>query len=82
MELFKDTHFDFIGRKWWFILPSLLLILAGVASLVANGGPRYGIDFTGGAVVDVRWEGPPPIERIRAAVERNDYDVPFTMIAP
>jgi preprotein translocase subunit SecF len=68
MELFKDTHFDFLGRKWWFILPSLILTFAGLASLVAKGGPRYSIDFQGGAVMEVRWPGTPPIERIRAAL--------------
>jgi preprotein translocase subunit SecF len=68
MELFKDTRFDFLRRKWWFILPSSILILAGVASLYLKGGPRYSIDFRGGAVMDVRWESAPPIERIRAAV--------------
>ena len=68
MELFKNTCFDFLGRKWWFILPSLILTFAGLISLVVNGGPRYSVDFLGGAVMDVRWEGAPPIERIRAAV--------------
>ena len=68
MELFRDTRFDFLGRKWWFILPSLILTLAGLVSLLVNGGPRYSIDFLGGGVMDARWEGPPPIERIRAAV--------------
>ncbi len=68
MELFRNTHFDFLGRKWWFILPSLILAFAGLVSLLVHGGPKYGIDFLGGAVMDVRWEGTPPIERIRAAV--------------
>jgi len=68
MELFKDTRFDFIGRKWWFILPSLILTAAGLASLAVKGGPLYSVDFKGGAVMEVRWEGAPPIERIRAAV--------------
>jgi preprotein translocase subunit SecF len=68
MELFKNTRFDFLGRKWWFILPALILTLAGLISLLVNGGPRYGIDFLGGAVMGVRWEGAPPVERIRAAV--------------
>ena len=68
MELFKDTHYDFLARKWWFILPSLLLTLAGIASLFMKGGPRYSIDFQGGAVMDVGWEGQPPVEQIRAAV--------------
>lgn len=69
MELFRNAHFDFLGRKWWFILPSLALLLAGIASLFAKGGPLYSIDFKGGAQMEVIWKGtPPPIERIRAAV--------------
>jgi preprotein translocase subunit SecF len=68
MELFRDTHFDFLGKKWWFIFPSLLLTLAGLFSLLINHGPRYSVDFLGGAVMDVRWQAVPPIERIRAAV--------------
>jgi preprotein translocase subunit SecF len=68
MELFRDTHFDFLGRKWWFILPSLILIFAGLVSIVAHGGSLYSIDFKGGAQMEVRWDTTPPIERIRAAV--------------
>src|ERR1700730_8958558 len=68
MELFRDAHFDFLGREWWFILPSLILILAGIASLLVKRGPLYSIDFKGGAQMEVRWEGTPPVERIRAAV--------------
>jgi preprotein translocase subunit SecF len=75
MELFKDTRFDFLRLKWWFILPSLILTLAGVASLFLKGGPRYSIDFRGGAVMEVRWESAPPVERIRAAVSSKLYGV-------
>jgi preprotein translocase subunit SecF len=71
MELFRDTRFDFLGRKWWFILPSLALTVAGLASLVAKGGPKYSIDFLGGAVMDVKWQGSPPVERIRSAVSSH-----------
>ncbi|HEX4276817.1 MAG TPA: protein translocase subunit SecF [Bryobacteraceae bacterium] len=68
MELFKDTRFDFLRRKWWFIVPSLVLTIAGITSLFLKGGPRYSIDFRGGAVMDVRWDTAPPVERIRSAV--------------
>lgn len=68
MELFRDAHFDFLGRKWWFILPSLVLMVAGFVSLLARGGPLYSIDFKGGAEMEVRWEGPPPVAQIREAV--------------
>lgn len=68
MELFKDTNFDFLGRKWPFITGSLVLIAAGVISLIAKGGPSYGIDFRGGALMYVRFASEPPISRIRAAI--------------
>ncbi len=68
MQLFRDTHFNFLGRKWWFIVPSLILTVVGSASLLAKKGPRYSIDFLGGAVMDVHWEGAPPISQIRTAL--------------
>ena len=68
MELFQNTRFDFLGRQRWFIALSLLVTLAGVFSLGVKHGPRYGIDFRGGAVMDVQWRGKPPVERIRGAL--------------
>ena len=68
MELFSNTHYDFLGMKWRFILPSLILLLAGLISLAAKNGPQYSIDFKGGAVMDVAWKDAPPVGRIRTAV--------------
>lgn len=71
MEIFKNTKFDFLGRKWPFIIVSLLLTAAGLASLVIKGGPRYGIDFTGGALMDVSFIKRPPAEEIRSALHKR-----------
>lgn len=68
MELLKHADFDFLGRKWTFIGLSLVLTAAGIASWVAKGGLRYGIDFTGGANVTVLFSGKPHIDRIRSAI--------------
>ncbi|MGH9633025.1 MAG: protein translocase subunit SecF, partial [Bryobacteraceae bacterium] len=69
MELFKNANYDFLGMKWPFIILSVIVILAGVVSLAMKGGPRYGIDFTGGALVYVRFEDKPPVNKIREALE-------------
>ena len=69
MELFKQTNFDFLGKKWPFIIASLILTVAGLVSLVMKGGPRYGIDFKGGAVLLVRFSQEPPVQQIRSALE-------------
>jgi preprotein translocase subunit SecF len=71
MEIFKQTNFDFLGKKWPFIGLSLLLTLAGIVSLAIKGGPKYGIDFNGGALMDVNFIHRPSAERIRAALRQK-----------
>jgi len=68
MELFRNTNFDFLGKKWPFIGLSLVLSAAGIASMIMKGGPRYGIDFRGGALVTVRFAQRPPVEKVRGAL--------------
>ena len=51
-----DTKIDFIGIKKIAFLLSAVLILAGVGSLLIKGGPKYGIDFAGGMIVQVKIE--------------------------
>lgn len=71
MEIFKQTNFDFLGKKWPFIILSLVLLGAGLVSLWVRGGPRYGIDFTGGALMDVNFIKRPPAEAIRSALHKK-----------
>lgn len=68
MELFKNPNIDFLGRKSIFYALSVLLLAAGVGSLIMKGGLKYGIDFTGGANISVRFAEAPPIDKIRSAV--------------
>jgi len=69
MELFKNTNFDFLGKKVPFIGASLVLTAAGLVSLAMKGGPSYGIDFKGGAVMYLRFNTEPPVQKIRSALE-------------
>src|SRR5579885_1739466 len=69
MELFKNTNYDFLGKKWPFIIASLILTAAGLISLAIKGGPKYGIDFAGGALLRVRFNQEPPVDKIRAAMQ-------------
>lgn len=68
MELFKNANFDFLGNKRPFIIASLVLVVASLASLAMKGGPKYGIDFRGGTLVYVKFADRPPIEKLRAAL--------------
>jgi len=68
MQIFKETNFDFLGKKWLFIGLSLVLLAGGLISLVVKGGPRYGIDFKGGALMYVKFANPPHPDKIRSAL--------------
>jgi preprotein translocase subunit SecF len=68
MQIFKNINYDFLGKKWIFIVLSLILTAAGVASWAVKGGLKYGIDFTGGANITVRFAMKPPVDKIRGAV--------------
>ena len=71
MQLFKNTNFDFLRWKWPFIGASLVLSLAGLASIAFRGGLKYGIDFKGGALMTVKFAYPPPVDKIRTALSRK-----------
>jgi len=68
MELFKNTNFDFLGKKWPFIGLSLVLSAAGLISMGMKG-MRYGIDFKGGGQIWLRFAQEPPVQQIRSALE-------------
>ncbi len=71
MELFKNTNYDFLGKKWPFIIASLVLTVAGLGSIAVKGGLKYGLDFKGGALMTVKFAYPPPLEKIRAAMSAS-----------
>jgi preprotein translocase subunit SecF len=85
MQIFKNTNFDFLHYKWPFIGASLVLSVAGIGSMIAHGGLRYGIEFKEGTQMTVRWNGAPPEDKIRAALSKKvtgEVTVqPFTDIA-
>jgi len=70
MRLFQNANFNFIeNRKIYFVI-SGLLILVGLASLIMKGGPKYGIDFKGGTLIQVQFTDEPDIPKVRAVFDK------------
>ncbi len=70
MEFFKPgTNIQFVRVRFIAITISLLLILAGIISLIIHGGPNYGIDFRGGTLVQVKIHKPTDISHVRSALK-------------
>ena len=65
---------DFVGKRYlWFGL-SLLIIVPGMLALIFFGFP-LAIDFTGGSLLDIRFEQTPPqIEQLKATYARFGFD--------
>ena len=56
MQIIKnDINVNFVGKRKIAMVISAIVILLGIASLVVNGGPNYGIDFVGGTLVQVKF---------------------------
>ena len=54
MQFLTNTNIDFVGKRRAAAVFSVLVILAGIVSLVMHGGPNLSIDFRGGQIVEVR----------------------------
>jgi len=70
MELIRPgTHYDFIGMKKITLWVSTLAILVTIGSILNHGGLRNGVDFAGGAVIQVKFSKPVNISEVRSALE-------------
>jgi preprotein translocase subunit SecF len=72
MELFKeDKIYNFLGKGKIFFVASFVLFFLAIG-LIATKGFSFGIDFTGGTVVQVKYVDIAPIGKIREALAKNE----------
>lgn len=72
MDLFKNINVDFIGKRSICYGISLTLMLATLAAIVVKG-PQLGIEFTGGTLLQVKFNELPPIDEIRKALDSSGW---------
>ncbi len=72
MELIRPgTHYDFIGMKKITLWISTVAILVTIGSILYHGGLRYGVDFAGGLVIQIKFSKPVDISEVRNALEAS-----------
>jgi preprotein translocase subunit SecF len=70
MELIRpNTRYDFIGKKKFTLWVSSIAILISLGSVFFHGGLRYGVDFAGGILVQIKFSKIVDISEIRNALE-------------
>ncbi|MCB1529912.1 MAG: protein translocase subunit SecF [Rhodospirillales bacterium] len=60
----EDTHIDFIGHRFFAYALSLVVVF-GSLFLVFTKGLNFGIDFTGGTLIEIRVEQAPDLADLR-----------------
>ena len=54
LQIFSEqTKIDFIGLRYYAYALSAVLLIAGLVAFFMHGGLRYGVDFAGGAAVQL-----------------------------
>ena len=70
MQIIKpDVNINFVGSRKIAYAISLIMILTSIVSLIIHGGPKYGIDFAGGAEILAQLEKPASIDTVKAALQ-------------
>ena len=70
MEFFRNTNIDFLGKKWYFLVFSLVFSVAGLLSMAFWHGIPLGVDFRGGTLVYVKYSHTPDPSAIHNDIDR------------
>ena len=63
---------DFLGKTKLFVSLSVIVMIASLAAIIANGF-NYGIDFSGGTEVQVQFEKPVDAGKVRSFTSEMGY---------
>ncbi len=69
----KETNFDFLGLHRTALSFSAVLLVIGILSLFIRG-LNFGIDFTGGTLVELEYKESADVQEIRATLEEAGID--------
>lgn len=69
LRILHDTTYDFI--RWWktAAILTIAFIALGLGALVVRGGFDYSIEFTGGTLMQVKFNTPPDVSKLRNALD-------------
>jgi preprotein translocase subunit SecF len=72
MEFFRKTNIDFMRYKWQAIILSTVINLIGIGSFVFQGF-NFGLDFTGGTLIELGYKESVDLNSVRGALEEGGF---------
>ena len=73
MRFLSKTNINFISKQKVTAFISIILIISGITSLIIKGGPLLSIDFTGGTVVQVKFNKALEITQLRTNLSKYGF---------
>jgi len=73
MELFDKTNIDFMGHRRPALIVSIIAVAISIGSLAVRG-LNYGVEFTGGVIVEAAYENNADLGAIRAGLEGSGFE--------
>ena len=78
LQLIRSTRINFIAKRRICYIISILVIIIGLGSVLTKGQASWGIDFTGGRVLEYKFDQPVAVEELRrvlAEVGHSDASI-------
>jgi len=69
LQVIGETKIDFIGKRMFFYAISIVVIGAGMFSLISKGKAAYGIDFSGGQLQEYSFKDPVQVDKVRQSLK-------------
>jgi preprotein translocase subunit SecF len=81
VEILKNVSIDWLSKKWVFFISSWVLVALGVLGVIHNyratgEGLVFGIDFSGGTIVQLKFQKMPDFNLLRKALEQESEKTP------
>jgi preprotein translocase subunit SecF len=74
MEILRDTNFDFMKyRKFWVVV-SLALVGVGIFSVFFHGKLNVGVDFAGGTQMTIKFRERPQLNQLRQLLAQGGLE--------
>jgi preprotein translocase SecF subunit len=73
LQVLHGVNVNWMARRHIAFIVSGACVVIAIASLILHGGPRYGVDFTGGSLIEILVTPPVHVDAVRSAVDRAGF---------
>ncbi|TMQ57873.1 MAG: protein translocase subunit SecF [Candidatus Eisenbacteria bacterium] len=73
LQILHGVNVNWMARRHIAFMVSGAFVLVSIISLIVHGGPRYGVDFTGGTLLELQITPPVSVDAVRTSVDHAGF---------